>query len=195
MVVWKTLHKMTAQSTTAPHNRRQYHFAHGFAAATVLFSLALFVMIGVATATLSRNSSKTRQFQETKEQMIAQRDVIWSTLLLCKTIFPAGNNGNGFGVRQQFPATPVDGSVASLVCPGQSPTSIWSGDLTTMSPRALPGFGPWTYVNDATSIRITTTALDAGSLFYQNLMDKVITRIGATQASRSADTLTITLIS
>ena len=191
----KALHKTTVRSTTVLRDRRQHRFGHGFAAATVLFSIALFVMIGVASSTLARNSLKSRQFQETKDQMIAQRDVIWSTSLLCKTIFPAGNNGNGLGVRQQYPATPGDGSVASLVCPGQSPTSIWSGDLTTMSPRALPGFGPWTYINDATSIRITTTALDAGSIFYQNLMDKVITRIGATQASRSADTLTITLIS
>ena len=142
--------------------------------------------------TIARGTVKARLFQETREQMVAQRDLIFNTLILCRTIYPAGNNGTGF--RQQYPATPADGLVSSLVCPGQSPASIWSSDQQSMSPRPVPGFGPWTYSNDVTSMRITTTSVNPGSQFHQDLMDAVIKKIGSSQAVRSGDTLTVTLI-
>ena len=171
---------------------RRHRRSAGFAAATVLFAVALFVILGAASATIARGNAKARLFQETRERMLAQRDLIFNTLILCRTIFPAGDNGNP--ARQQYPATPGDGKVASLVCPGQSPASIWSGDSRTLAPIPLPGFGGWTYVNDATSIRITTTATTSGSQFHQDLLDAVIAKVGSAQASRSGDTLTITLI-
>lgn len=164
----------------------------GFAATSVLFAVALFVALGAASVVITRGNVKARLFQETREQMVAQRDLIFNTLVLCRTIYPAGNNGNA--VRQQYPATPGDGFVSSLVCPGQSPASIWSGDSRAMAPRALSGFGAWTYINDATSIRITTTAINAGSQFHRDLLDAVVTRIGSAQAVRSGDTLTVTLV-
>lgn len=164
----------------------------GFAAATVLFAVALFVVLGAASVTISRGNYKAQMFRDTREQMVAQRDLIWTTLVLCRTIYPAGDNGNS--VRQQYPATPGNGLVSALVCPGQSPASIWSGDSRAMAPRALPGFGAWTYVNDVTSIRITTTATDTGSQFYQDLMDAVIARVGSGQATRNGGALTITLM-
>lgn len=181
-----------AAFATSPRRVLRHRRAAGFAAASVLFAVALFVILGAASATIARGNAQARLFQETREQMVAQRDLILNTLILCRTIYPAGDNGNT--VRQQYPATPGDGLVASLVCPGQSPASIWSGDARALAPRPLPGFSAWTYVNDATSIRIATTAANSGSQFYRDLMDSTINKVGGTQASRSGDTLTITLI-
>ena len=124
--------------------------------------------------------------------MIAQSDLISNTLLLCRTIFPSGDNGTGF--HAAYPATPGDGLVASIVCPGQSPALIWSGDSRSVAPRALPGFTAWTYVNDVTSIRITTSTVTPGIPFFEDLLDAVVTKVGPAQASRSVDTLTITLV-
>ena len=168
--------------------------AKGFAAATALVAIGLFALLGAVAATTARSNAKAKQFHEIKEAMISQADLIWNQLLLCQTLFPTADNGSGNGVRLQYPATPADSAVASISCPGQSPAVIWSGDYRAMAPRPLAGFGPWTYVNDATSIRISTTAVNANVPYYRDLMDAVASKLGAAQAVRSGDTLTITLI-
>ena len=167
----------------------------GFAAATALFAIGLFLLLGAVLATTTRSTAKAKQFQEIKEQMVAERDLIWNMLLLCRSVYPAGDNGSGNGVRLQYPATPVDNLVSSITCPGQgTAVAIWSGDARGMAPRALPGFTAWTYTNDLTSIRISTSAITTGNQYYRDLMDRVIAKIGTGQAVRSNDTLTITLI-
>ena len=163
----------------------------GFAAATALFAIGLVVLLGFVASTTARNGARAQQFHDTKDQMVAQRDLIANMLLLCRAVYPDGNNGTGF--HPSYPATPGGGLVTSLICPKPA-TSIWSGDASAMAPRALIGFSSWSYVNDATSIRIYLTTTEAGSTFYRNLMDAVIAKIGA-QAVRSGDTLTITLVS
>lgn len=164
----------------------------GFAAATVLFAIGLFVLLGTVTMATSRSNAKARQFQETKDQIVAQAELVFSTLVLCRTIYPAADNGTGF--HKAYPATPAaPGLVSALVCPGQPGQSIWSGDARAMSPRLLPGFGAWTYVNDAASVRIQLVASNAGVTFYQDLLDAVVARTGAGVASRSGDSLTFTL--
>ena len=176
-------------------NSQRRHRSAGFAAATALFTIGVFVLLGAVLASASRSNAKARQFQETKEQMVAQRDLISNMLLLCRSVYPGGDNGSGNGVRVQYPATPVDSKVASITCPGQgAAVSIWSGDARAMAPRTLPGFTAWTYTNDLTSIRISTSSAVPASKYYQDLIDSVIARIGANQAVRSTDTLTITLI-
>ncbi|GAA4030040.1 hypothetical protein [Actimicrobium antarcticum] len=165
--------------------------ANGFAAATALFAIALFVLLGFVATNTARNNARAEIFHATKDQMVAQRDLIANMLVLCRAVYPDGNNGTGF--HPSYPATPGDSLVASLLCP-KPMLSIWSGDASAMKPRPLAGFTPWTYVNDATSIRIAVTALDAGSTFYRNLLDAVIAKVGD-QAVRNNDTLTITLVS
>ena len=180
---------------TTPHLQTGFppqRASAGFVASSVLFAIALLVALGAASVTIARGNGKARQFQETREQMVAQRDLIFSALLLCRTIYPSGNNGTIF--RKPYPAAETAVLVSSLVCPGQSPASIWSNDLSAMVPRPLPGFGAWTYVNDATSLRIATTAVNAGLQFNQDLLDAVVKKIGSSQAVRSGDTLTITFV-
>jgi hypothetical protein len=166
--------------------------ARGFAAATALFAIALFVLLGFFALSNARNSTRAEFFHSTKDQMVAQRDLIANLLVLCKAVYPDGANGTAF--HPSYPATPAaPGYVSALICPKPG-VSIWSGDASAMQPRPLPGFTPWTYTNDATSIRIAISANTAGSTFYRNLLDAVIAKIGASQAVRSADTLTITLV-
>ena len=167
--------------------------ATGFAAATALFAIALFVLLGFVASSNSRNNARAEYFHATKDQMVAQRDLIANLLVLCRAVYPDGNNGTAF--HPSYPATPAAPSyVTSLICPKPA-RSLWSGDASAMQPRPLSGFTPWSYTNDATSIRIAITALEAGSTFYQNLLDAVIAKIGSVQAARSGDTLTITLVS
>lgn len=166
--------------------------ATGFAAATALFSIALFVLLGFFASSTARNNSRAELFHATKDQMVAQRDLIANLLVLCRAVYPDGNNGTPYHPSYPAALTPVP--VTSLICPKPG-LSIWSGDASAMQPRPLPGFTPWSYTNDATSIRITISANEAGSTFYQNLLDAVIAKIGNSQAKRSGGTLTITLVS
>lgn len=176
-----------------PHPQK----AQGFAAATALFAIGLFVLLGAVMAASARSNAKAKMFHETKEAMVAQSDLILNMLLLCRTLYPAGDNGNGNPDRRMYPATPgggASGPLDTLSCPGQGGTVIWSGDSRAMAPRALPGYAPWSYTNDGTSIRISITATNAGVPYYQDLLDRVAAKVGTSQAVRNADTLTITLI-
>ncbi|MEB0135320.1 hypothetical protein QN362_08240 [Actimicrobium sp. CCC2.4] len=166
--------------------------AHGFAAATALFAIALFVLLGFVASSTARDGARAEFFHSTKDQMVAQRDLIANMLVLCRAVYPDGDNGTPF--RISYPATPADGFVTSLLCPKPA-LSIWSGDASAMKPRPMAGFTPWSYINDAVSIRIFIDANETGSLFYRNLLDAVIAKVGSTQAVRSGDRLTITLVS
>ena len=170
-----------------PHPRRE----RGFAAATALFAIGLFVLLGAVATTISHGNAKAKLFQETKEAMVQQNDLILNSLILCRTVFPPPDGS--IDPHPGYPLTPVDGLVASIVCPGQAPASIWSGDSRAMAPRALPGFGPWTYANDSTSIRISTSAITPGVPFYQDLLQAVAGKIGLA-AQRTGDTLTVLLV-
>jgi hypothetical protein len=180
-------------------NLRRLTRARGFAAATALFAIGLFVLLGIVAASTARTNAKAKLFQELKDQIGAQSDLISNSLVLCRTIYPAADNGNGLvdgngqRIRQQYPATPSDGMVASIVCPGQSPALLFTGDSRSLAPRVLGGFTPWSYVNDATSLRISITATNPGIQYYQDLLAAVARRIGS-QAVASGDTLTVTLV-
>lgn len=175
--------------------RRPSQRSGGFVAATVLFAIGLVVLLGAVVATTSRNALKVKQFQETKELMVAQRDLIANMLLLCRTIYPSGNNGSGNAGLLQYPATPADGLVSSITCPGAAAaSSIWSGDARGLAPRPLTGFQAWTYVNNGTNIQIATTLVTPGSTYYLDLINSVIRKIGSSQATLSGNTLTIKLV-
>ena len=164
--------------------------ARGFAAATVLFAIALFVLVGAATTTIARGNAKAKMFHEIKEQMISQAELTLSMLLLCRTLYPLGDNLTTFHV--QYPAASTGTPLDSVVCPGQS-TSIWSGDSRAIAPRPLPGFSQFIYYNDATSVRIETTATNPDP-YYTDLMNAVVRKIGPAQATVAADKLTILLV-
>ncbi|EGF30588.1 hypothetical protein IMCC9480_1202 [Oxalobacteraceae bacterium IMCC9480] len=172
--------------------RRPPRSATGFAAATALFAIALFVLLGFVASNNARNGARAEFFHSTKDQMVAQRDLIANMLVLCRTVYPDGDNGSGF--QKPYPVTPGDFLVSSLKCPKPN-VSIWAGDASAMTPRPLAGFAPWRYLNDVTGVSISITALEAGSTFHRNLLDAVIAKVGSTQAVRSGDTLTITLVS
>lgn len=127
--------------------------------------------------------------------MVSQRDLIANMLLLCRTIYPNGNNGSGNPNLTQYPATPADGLVASITCPGAPvAASIWTGDSRGLAPRILPGYTAWTYVNNGTDIRISTSLVTPGSTYHLDLINSVIKKIGNGQAVLIGNTLTITLV-
>ncbi len=172
----------------------------GFAAATALVAIGLFVLVGAMAASTARSTAKAKMFHDTKESLVTQSDLIASTLVLCTTLYPGGDNLDPAAfAHKSYPATGT-GLVADVLCPGQQPPApapavpIWSTDLRAMSPRTLPGFTPWAYSNnDTNGVQIAVTANNAGDAYYQDLMDAVVRKIGPAQAVRSGDTLTVTL--
>jgi len=174
-----------------PHLRRH----RGFAAASALFAIGLFVLLGFVATSTSRTNAKAKMFHETKESMVAQNDFILNTLLLCRAVYPAGNTitpADPSVSHPQYPPT-GDGTVANLSCPGQAPNVIWSSDSRALAPRTLPGFTPWSYINNP-AVRISITTTTPGSEYYRDLLDAVVRKVGPTQAVRVGDTLTITLV-
>ena len=117
--------------------RLQRPRARGFAAATLLFAIALFVLVGAATATISRSNTKAKMFNDIKSQMLSQTELTLSMLLLCRTLYPNGDNGTGF--HPSYPGGSTGVLLNSVVCPGQG-SSLWSGDSRAIAPRPLPGF-------------------------------------------------------
>jgi len=172
-----------------PHQFQQ----QGFAAASALFAIGLFVLLGFVATSTSRTNARAKMFHETKEAMVAQNDFILNTLLLCRTVYPAGNTTTFVDPSISHPQYPPsgDGTVANLSCPGQAPNLIWSSDSRALAPRTLPGFTPWTYVNDP-GVRISITAITPGPGYYQDLLEAVKKRVGPS-AARVGDTLTISL--
>ena len=163
--------------------------ARGFAAATLLFAIALFVLVGAATTTISRNNTKAKMFHEIKDQMLSQTELTLSMLLLCRTLYPNGDNGTGF--HPSYPGASTSVLLDSVVCPGQG-SSLWSGDSRAIAPRPLPGFTAFTYINDATSVRIETTATNPDQ-YYTELMNAVKAKFGD-QATVAGNKLTIVLV-
>lgn len=164
--------------------------ARGFAAATVLFAIALFVLVGAATSTISRGNAKAKMFHEIKEQMISQTELTLSMLLLCRTLYPTGDNGTL--LHPQYPGAPTGIALDQATCPG-SGASIWSGDSRAIAPRPLPGFTAFTYFNDASGVRIETTATNPDT-YYMNLMQAVKAKLGMAQANINGNTLQILLV-
>ena len=168
---------------------RQYARARGFAAATVLFTIALFVLVGAASSTIARGNAKAKMFHEIKDRVLSQTELTLSLLLLCRTLYPTGDNTTGF--HPQYPGAPTAVPLESVICPG-SATSLWSGDSRAIAPRPLPGFNPILYVNDTNSVRLETTVISLDD-YYTDLMKAVQRKMGD-QVTITGNKLTIVLV-
>lgn len=155
----------------------------------VLIFFLMAAMLGaVLAASLSGGSSVASMMSNNNaSQMIAaQASLIRTRLLQCSNENPTGNNGGSF--RLTFPRADTATLVSALTCPGNA-LGLWSWSDGVSIPGTVSGFGPWYYVNDATSMRITvaSTISDRASI-----VPNIVSILGA-QASQSGTTPTITL--
>lgn len=161
--------------------------------AYVFVVIAMLSMVAAAVAAMSRSGGRQQWNFETKNALMDASKIIRSRVIFCGIAFPAGDNGSGFHTR--FPATPGTGNVTDLVCPGQpAPNNLWTGKGGLPLPTQPGGFAPWQYVNDGTSVRISLRATGGTTdIAAIAVLDSLALRIG-TNASRTADILTIILM-
>lgn len=146
-------------------------------------------LVGLLSATLLRGGDALQAFSSGNfvASLNGQAALIRSRVLACAIDYPAGDNGSGFQPR--YPAAPTATAVSTLLCPG-SGRNLWNGDDGVNLPPALSGVAPWSYVNDATSIRIAVTA---GNGERAALLVDAAAQLGP-QAVVAGNTLTWTLV-
>lgn len=170
---------------------KRLHKSRGFVGGYLLAAIALAALVAFQLARTSQSNSQGVFNFQNRAVILDQYHLIRARILACGINYPHGDNGTTFRVR--YPAT-GSGFVSDLTCPGQdSSNNLWTGTGGTMLPAVPPAFNPWNYANDATSMRITISARSAGDTQVRGVMDQIVSAVG-TNASRSADTLTIVLM-
>ena len=155
----------------------------GYALVVVLLLAALLVVGLTLEMSDHTNINVMMSNNMVVQQAAAQASLIRGRILQCATDYPAGNNGTGFNITYPAAATAV--AVSTLTCPGNS-VNLWlQSDGVTM-PQAMPGFGAWQYLNNATGINISVTTTSAVGT---NALPALATKLGG-QASYSGSTLT-----
>lgn len=162
---------------------------HQCGIALLFYVLMVVALVGLLSATLLRGGDALQAFSSGNfvASLNGQAALIRSRVLACAIDYPAGDNGSGFQPR--YPAAPTATAVSTLLCPG-SGRNLWNGDDGVNLPPALSGVAPWSYVNDATSIRIAVTA---GNGERAALLVDAAAQLGP-QAVVAGNTLTWTLV-
>lgn len=177
--------------TTAAPTRTPRRSQGGFIVAYVLAGIALASVAIAGIARLNSANNTSERMATLRSDLVRQAELIRNMVVACKIKHPTGNNGTGF--RVSFPGTPASQNVADLVCPGAPAgyQSLWNGRDAIVPPSPLVGMGPWKYVNDATSIRISIAVTEAVA-FRTAALNSAALKFGS-QASVTGSTLTITL--
>lgn len=163
--------------------------ASGFALGYALFALAILSLTIAALARVNGQGADGKRMADTRDEVIQQVNLIRAKLIACSVYFPGGDNGLGY--RLQLPVTPTSSLVVDAVCPGNPNTnkSIWSLSDGVYMPRSLTGLSSWSYKHDASSARISITAVSGGNAMTAALNNAAL-RFGV-QASVSGSTLTL----
>jgi hypothetical protein len=123
--------------------------------------------------------------------VVEQVELIRAKLIMCASNYPAGNNGLGY--RLPYPAAPASGLVSDLQCPGAPAgwQTFWNGTDGVFAPKPLQGMSAWSYVHDATGIRVAISVQHSTSSLQAGLRSAALA-LGS-QASVAGSTLTVTL--
>lgn len=162
----------------------------GIALAYLIAVITLLTVISAAWSLTSRSTVQAQWNSDTKRTLLDQYQLIVGRLVYCGVAYPAGDNGTGF--RGRFPGAATSVGVDTLVCPGQAvPNNLWSGIGGLTLPATPARFSPWSYTNDATSMRIAVS-VTAGVADTQaiGVLDNVVALIGQ-GAVRSGATMTV----
>lgn len=169
----------------------------GFALVYVLAAIFLMGVLSAGMALAFRSNGQASGQQALAAQLVAQANLVRQKISQCAVEFPAGDNGTGF--HPSYPATPVSGLVSDLACPGApvGANNLWTGTDGTFLPRPPTGFTAWTYVNDATSVRIQIQTNNP--VGWSAAMSQALTRFSPSEATRvttslTHDTLQITVV-
>ena len=177
------------KTTAARPTRAGVFSQRGFLMAYLMAVLAIASVVMVAWARLGNQATDGKRVAQLRDSVVSQASLIRSKQMSCTTTYPGGNNGLGF--RLAFPAAPVSGLVADLLCPGNPNTnkSLWSTADGIYAPQTLNGLSAWSYSHDAASIRIIISVTGSGNVPTAALNNAVL-RYGP-QASMANGTLTI----
>ena len=159
----------------------------------IYFMLAMLSIVALSYSQITRSAAVSQHNYDSRQSIINQYQIIRSRIISCAIQYPGGNNGTGFHI--QYPATPTGNLVSNLTCPGQSGSNnLWTGTGGSQLPLVPPEFNNWTYVNDATSIRISLTAkIGTTDLGAMGMINWLANRLGSS-ASIVGPTLTIVIM-
>ena len=159
----------------------------GFAFAYVIGMIALMAAIAAATISMARTNSVANYIFNTTSSVYAAANVISTKIRYCPLSFPGGDNGTGYAI--QYPGATTEVLVVSLVCPGRSAYTLFTGGDGVFLPQTPAQFTGWTYLNDSLGVRIKLVS--DGSDAHNAILANVAAKFTTTEASLSGSTLTI----
>ena len=165
--------------------------SRGFIIPYVVAGLVLLSLTMMMLARMNVGRGDGERMANTRDELVNQASLIRAKLIACTVQYPGGDNGLGY--RPQLPSTPATGLVSDALCPGNpgANKSLWTASDGIYAPRTLMGLSAWRYTHDATSARISVTAVSGGHTTTAALTNAAL-RFGA-QASVTGTTLTIVI--
>lgn len=170
----------------APRQRHTSRRQGGFIA-YVVAACALLAVLGAATIQVARKSTMGTYVFDTTNSVYAAASLITTKIRYCPLSFPGGNNGTGFAV--QYPGAATAADVSTLVCPGRSAYTLFTGADGVFLPQTPGGFTGWSYINDASGVRIVLVS--DGSTARNSILANIAKKFNTTAATYSAGTLTV----
>ncbi len=170
--------------------RRPGWRSRGFAIGYLMFALTMIGLLSVAAAGTAGRHQRFRTIEDHAAVVGAQFEQIRNALNICVTVYPTGDNGTGFHVK--YPAGSTAVAASGLDCPGNpgGVKNIFQGQNGGFLDPLPNGFGAWSYVNDASGIKVSVTSSGDGD---RNIS---LSRAAAkfSQASVTGNTLTIWIL-
>lgn len=142
----------------------------GFVMSYVLLSLAILSLTIAAVSRMNARREIGDQMVSIRDEVVEQASMIRSKIFECIVTYPGGGPVD----HSVVPKTPVSSLVVDVTCPGapDGMESIWPQTDGIFKPKPVAGLGPWSYINDATSARIsiapTTLGGSAAAALYNS---------------------------
>jgi hypothetical protein len=164
----------------------------GFGLISVILSVVVILAAISASMMGGLNTAGMVKAGNVSRVVVAQAMTIRSRILQCGADYPTGQNGTGF--RVPFPGASTSAAVSSLVCPGNS-LGLWSWPDGVTAPPSIIGFTPWSYVNDASSMRLTITSTNAESASLSGLIVNMLGVVSSQSGISPSITITFVIAS
>ena len=185
-----------ADTRTLPRRLRRFGRvpapARGFIMGYILFAL---VMLGVVVAALSRIEDSQADAKWVDAALVRLKENIQNSrvqVITCAALVTTDLTGEAQDATPQYPASPADGLLGSLVCPQGSlqPMPLFDGSSGVFVPTPPAGFSPYTYVNTFA----TAAATDPAEVYIQTQSASpfALTAVTRLQKNYSAQELTVT---
>jgi len=160
--------------------------AGGFALVSYLIgAVSLVILVGTVLSASQYGRGSSDRVWVHANALLNQTEMLRSVLMECASRYGGSSTG-------AFPAFPATGALASITCPADGQVLL-AGRAGAFVPVPPAGLSAWSYVNDATSVRLELTG-NATDPTHQPILDMVASRLGGAAQSTSAPKLTVLVV-